>query len=94
MKLIDHLRKAVLKGHGARLRKILLTKEQSELVRFVAHTRDGVKTADVVKLQGVSAQCASSKLSNLADKGYLVRVECSADTGGIEYVYTVKPGLA
>ena len=93
MKLIDVLRKLVLKGNAAKIREIILTKEQAELVRRVAHTRGGVTTADVVVAQGVSTQCASAKLAKLACKGYLVRAERSAESGGIEYVYTIKEGL-
>lgn len=92
MKLIDHLRKAVLKGHGARLRKILLTDDQRKLVKAIAEL-GSVRTCNIMRLQGVSVQCASAKLRTLEQKGYLERVERSSDTGGIEFVYCVKEGL-
>jgi hypothetical protein len=52
-----------------------------------ALSRDQVRAIDAVKDLGLGLSNASSKLKQLWEKGYLLRSEEVAESGGIEYVY-------
>jgi len=85
----DEIRKLVLKGKGGKIRDLLLTKDQVELVKKVA--RSGTMRATLLShLQGISLQSASGRLKRLYEAGYLDRADTSSPSGGIEYFYTVK----
>jgi predicted transcriptional regulator len=49
--------------------------------------RDSVKAIDVVMELGLGLSNASSKLKQLWEKGYILRNNELAESGGIEYVY-------
>lgn len=84
---INHtIREAVLSGKSADIRKLLLTPEQINLVKFVE--MKGSVTSHFVKgLLDISSQNASAKLRRLHDAGYLRMIERNAESGGIERVY-------
>jgi hypothetical protein len=52
-----------------------------------AMSRDQVKAIDAVNDLGIRLPNASSKLKQLWEKGYLLRSEEVAESGGIEFVY-------
>lgn len=52
-----------------------------------ALSKDFVKTSDVAKALNMKLTNASTKLKLLWEKGFLLRMEESADTGGVEFVY-------
>ncbi|NHQ87321.1 helix-turn-helix transcriptional regulator [Iodobacter sp. HSC-16F04] len=56
------------------------------LVEYVL-TKRSVVTSQVAADLGISVQNASTRLKNLVQAGYLLRVEEVADTGGIEFKY-------
>lgn len=56
------------------------------LVEYVLEKRS-VVTSQVAADLGISVQNASTRLKNLVQAGYLLRVEEVADSGGIEFKY-------
>ena len=44
-------------------------------------------TAKIANKLNISVQNASTKLKKLVDEGYILRVEETAETGGIEFIY-------
>lgn len=48
----------------------------------------GISTANVARALDISVQNASTRLKKLADEGLVIRLEVSAITGGIEYIYS------
>lgn len=58
-----------------------------DVLDFVAGRSNPVFTSEVCKALDLSAQNASTKLKALWEKGYLLRQEMSAPTGGVEYAY-------
>ena len=86
--LCAKIKKAVLAGDGSEIRAMLLNSDQVELVEYVK--KCGTLRASLLShIKGVSIQNASSKLNRLYTGGYLERTETSADSGGIEYFYTI-----
>lgn len=82
------IKKAVLDGKGADIRQLLLNRDQIDLVEYVAEC--GTLRASLLShVEGISIQNASSKLNRLYTGGYLERTETSADSGGIEYFYSI-----
>jgi hypothetical protein len=53
----------------------------------LAQTRDCIRAIDAVKELGLGLSNASSKLKQLWEKGYLLRNEEVAESGGTEYIY-------
>lgn len=83
----NEIRRAVLAGKSEFVRGLLLNDSQVELVRAIEST-GSMDTATLAKQLGVSLQNASAKLHRLYTAGYLHRKMVSAESGGIEYVYT------
>ena len=83
------IRKLVLDGKGEKIRALLLTSNQIELVKMV--NKAGTLRASLLShLQGGSIQNASAQLNRLYRAGYLNRLDTSASSGGIEYTYTTN----
>jgi len=83
------IRARIVNGKGAEIRDLLLTEQQIELVCFI-NLRGKTTAAQISKIRNVSIQNASSKLSTLYKKGYLIRDAYSAESGGIEFGYMVS----
>jgi DNA-binding MarR family transcriptional regulator len=65
----------------------------SDLERSMFNYIDGfecVHAVEIAKRFNISIQNASTRLKRLFDKGYLVRVELSSPTGGVEYQYHTR----
>lgn len=56
------------------------------LLDFVINNREAT-TAEAAAALEISVQNASTRLKRLADEGFLLRSEVSADSGGKEFVY-------
>lgn len=91
--LLEELRLIVLQKEGVDVRSILLADTQVDLVEFISQ-RSETTASDIARIKNVTIQNASSKLSILHTKGYLVRTTRTADSGGIEHVYTAKQSSA
>lgn len=61
-------------------------KGQAAILNYTM-SRDCVRAIDAAKDLGIGLSNASSKLKQLCEKGYLLRSEEVAETGGIEYIY-------
>jgi predicted transcriptional regulator len=79
------LRKAMMRNPKL-LRELVLSEAQEKLYNLVAY-RYEVGAAAVAKELRCSIQSASSRLSALAKKGYLVRRKSIHGSGGVEYFY-------
>ncbi len=73
------------------IKKMMLSESQTRIVRAVAqrYRFHGMRTAayDLSVETGVSINCASSKLKNLYNMGWLNREKNKDPTGGYYYVY-------
>ncbi|WP_167146031.1 winged helix-turn-helix transcriptional regulator [Pseudomonas sp. OTU750018] len=58
------------------------------LLQLVVNNRE-TTTSDAASALNISVQNASTRLKRLADEGFLLRSEESADSGGKEFVYKV-----
>ncbi|HXG28618.1 MAG TPA: hypothetical protein VNJ47_07210 [Nevskiales bacterium] len=58
-----------------------------DVLDYVSGRTSPVFTSEVCKALKLTAQNASTKLKALWEKGYLLRQEMSAPTGGVEYAY-------
>ena len=85
---INMVRRAVLNGHSSEILGLLLTKEQVALVESIPERSNTTTSASLAEGLGVSIQNASAKLKVLSDRGYLLRVMHSAESGGREAHYT------
>lgn len=70
------------------IKRLMLTDNHVETLRYIGDK--GVTSADLAKHQGTIVQASSQLLKNIYSKGYLLRKEMKAPSGGIEYVYWVK----
>jgi len=68
------------------LRELVLTDDQEKLFNFVGY-RYEVGASAVASEFCITIQSASSRLSALAKKGYLVRRKSIHGSGGLEYFY-------
>jgi hypothetical protein len=84
----ETIRKLVIDGHSAEIRALLLNSNQLDLVARVKRV-DTLRASLLSHSDGVSIQNASSKLNRLYSTGYLKRTETSADSGGLEYFYSI-----
>ena len=82
------IKNAVLEGKGTDIRKLLLNSDQIDLVEYVEECVT-LRATLLSHVEGISIQNASSKLNRLYSGGYLERTETSADSGGIEYFYSI-----
>lgn len=81
------LRRAFI-DNPERVRRLILTENQSDLVRSIR--ADGnmcVTSRRMADEQGKSVQSISAQLTKLWYRGYLERRESIDDTGGIIYLY-------
>jgi DNA-binding MarR family transcriptional regulator len=85
----DELKRLIINGKGSEIRSLLLTEQQIDLACFI-NCRGKTTAAQISKIRKVSIQNASSKLSTLHKKGYLIREAYSAESGGIEFGYMVS----
>ena len=86
--LCADIKKAVLEGKVSDIRRLLLNREQIELIERVEEL--GTLRASLLShLMRVSIQNASAKLNRLYTAGYLERTETCAESGGIEYFYSI-----
>ena len=88
----NQIRLAVLNNEAQNLRELFLAKSQisnwHEIVEFRLFT-----ASELASAWDISVQNASSKLNRFYRSGYLDREEVIADSGGIEFVYSVPEGL-
>ena len=64
-----------------------MTESAAELLNYVLSKRQ-VSTVQVAADLSISVPNASTRLKRLVAEGYLLRKEQTADTGGLEYVYS------
>ena len=88
LKIEKTIRKQVLMGNGEKIRALLLTTGQIELIKFVEHTE--ITASELSHIQAVSIANASGKLSRLFILGYIERVLSSHETGGKQFIYSGK----
>lgn len=86
MNIEKTIRKQVMKGNSAEIRKLLLVDSQIELLKTLS-TWPVFTASNLSDETGESIQLVSAKLKKLADSGYLVRDARNAESGGIEYTY-------
>lgn len=84
---MKEIRGLVMRGHSAKIRALLLTQDDVDVVRWVGSDGPGVTTGQLAARLGCSIQAASARLSRLWRRGYLTREERTAPSGGIEYFY-------
>lgn len=87
-KLIREVQLMVLNGESSKVRSVLLTQNQIDLVLFI-NLRGKTTASDIARIKNLSIQNASTKLAVLHKKGYLERNTRSAESGGIEHYYDV-----
>lgn len=83
----EHARiRKIIMGNPGLVRELAITEEQQEIIEFIAYRYESTahEVADHFKC---SIQSASSRLSALAKKGYLVRRKSIHNSGGLEYYY-------
>ncbi|MCP4984579.1 MAG: hypothetical protein GY928_00545 [Colwellia sp.] len=88
-KIEMQIRHSVLQGDSQFIRELLLTKHQISLIKLIQHL-ETMTTSMLSEIKGVSAQNASAKLKRLYFSGYLDRIEETAESGGFEFVYSIK----
>lgn len=76
------------------IKRLFLTPAAVSAIKFIASKSDGVISNDIAEKYNISVQNASQHLTNLHNKGYLVRREIKSDSGGIQYVYWASPDLS
>lgn len=84
----NEIRRAVLAGKSEGIRRLLLNTDQLWLVGFVRREKRLTSSA-LADALSISVQSASAKLNRLYVAGYVRREMIAAESGGIEYVYTV-----
>ena len=63
-----------------------ISPSNQKLIDFV-YSKKRVTTSEVSEELGLSVPNASARLKNLASKGYLLRIEETAQSGGKEFIY-------
>ncbi len=76
----------VWKGSNFELLGPELNKANTSLLNFI-HKHQKVTTSEAADYFDITVQNASTKLKKLSSQGYFMRVEDTAPSGGIEYVY-------
>ncbi len=70
------------------VREAIITDHQIDLYRKVkARGLTGIKSSELAEEEGITIQNASTKLTKLTRQKYLRKIECVADSGGIEYTF-------
>jgi len=78
------LRSSILK-HRTRIKDLMISASQAKIIKLASK---GIQTNSLAEKWGISAQNASSRLNKLFWKGYLIREQVDAPSGGFEYIYT------
>lgn len=87
------IRQAVIAGQSDLIRDLLLNQNQLDLIKCI-ETRGEMTAHRLALIDDISIQNASAKLQRLYRSGYIGRRSRSAESGGIEYVYTKQSGGA
>ena len=69
------------------IRDIMLTAQQSEVLRFVRKDGESVRSSAVAKRFNLSAQHSCMVMDKLYRKGYVDRKSQPQESGGYEYEY-------
>ena len=88
MSFKDSIRSQVILGRSAEIRTLLLTDDQLSLADKV-DAGEVTTASQLADKMDISIQNASSKLNRLYVAGYIDRSTRSAESGGIEHVYSV-----
>lgn len=82
--MIDSELRTLILKHRTRIKELMICDAHIELLGMA---KNGIKSAELASLYGISVQNASGRLNKLFYKGYLKRIEELAPSGGIEYTY-------
>lgn len=69
------------------IREILLTAQQSQVLRFVRQRKKTTRSSDIVKRFDLSPSHACMVMDGLYRKGYVRKQSQPQDTGGYEYEF-------
>lgn len=83
------IRSLILNGYmKEKIKSLMLSDNQIETLKFVSDK--GLTSSELANHQKTSVQGASQLLKNIYAKGYMLRKELKAKSGGIEFAYWVK----